>query len=55
MLVELADEGPEVTPLRVWAHVEAGDQVLYHGTMTDEPWWPTIEWPVRQALRDQES
>lgn len=50
--VLLRPEG-DITALRVLAHVEAGDQVIFAGDMTKEPWWPAAKDTVLEMLRRQ--
>jgi hypothetical protein len=54
MDVILAPEG-DITCLRVMAHIEAGDQVVFDGDLTAEPWWPACRDQVLRMLHDQET
>jgi hypothetical protein len=52
-VVHLAPEG-SVAALRLVAHVEAGHQVVYHGDMTAEAWWPATQGTVMDLLKRRE-
>jgi hypothetical protein len=52
--VLLRPEG-DITALRVIAHIEAGDQVIFEGDMMGEPWWPASQDTVYALLRRNET
>lgn len=54
MIVLIRPEGDDLTPLRILAHIENGDQVIYDGALTHEPWWDDWKDEIYQALRERE-
>lgn len=51
-IVILRPEG-DITPLRVLAHIEAGDQVIFEGSLEAEPWWPALGDMVMDLLESR--
>lgn len=51
-VVILRPEG-DITPLRVLAHIEAGDQVIFEGSLVAEPWWPALGDRVLELLESR--